>query len=180
MSVYRDDDGVVERLLKRLEQAIYDLGRRGFSESSSSSDPASKSASPSAPVVAAVRLDSPLEVVVTDTVAVESPLSVSVVQASPIRVGVIPLGVNQRGSVRPDSGNTEHWEVRAIYVSGMAAVHRIYGTGSGDRFDDVYVSSGLDKFLGLQLLVNRDYYLEIENRAVVPITAVYEAVVLTL
>lgn len=167
------EDGT-ERLLKRIEQALYDLARR--SDTGASQPVVVQPAQPS--ITSFVRLEEPIETIVTNTATVTGAVSVS--PASPIRYGVLDIAVGGTGLIRPATGSDEQWELRALYVSGACAVHRIYGTDPSDRYDDVFVFTALGKEIGLALLVSEDYYFEVENTDLTAVRIVYEAVNLTL
>lgn len=142
-----------EQLLKRIEQAIYQLQREqsaGGSQTTAREMP---------------------EISVSANLRVEDGLEVFLRPMSPVVIGVLTLDVNATGLIRPTE--SEHWALHAVYHTQSCQLDRVYN--DTDSIDGFLTNANAGVIIGWDLLLRHDYYIRVKNTGSATGVFVYEA-----
>lgn len=143
----------IEQLLKRIEQAIYQLQYTTARESRSD------------------LTSTPPEVSVSANLRIEDALDVNLVPTQSVVFGVMTLAPNETMLIRPEEN--EHWLLHAIYHTQSCAIDRVYSDTSS--IDGVLTNPDAGVIIGWELLLRKDYYLRVRNTGSADGTFLYEA-----
>lgn len=141
----------IEQLLKRIEQAIYQLDRATLEPSETASS------------------GSEAQTNVTVNLRVEEAIEVEVLEKSPVVFGTLTLAPNATGDIVPP--NNEHWVVKAVYHDQSIELYRVR---EATAIGPVLTNTGAGALLEWNFLLTPSYTLRIKNIGTANATVTYE------